>query len=156
MLHWGYCMGLQVSAAEGSQISKTWRSKGQDNCDRFLSPALRQCLVAESTDCGTELNAPTTDIFGGEQGWLITVQPHESNLLKCALVRNINLSVYIWRKRSAAGSPSVTEKLFEASAFDVCPTTQHDLLLWAVGADGLVTNNILCSILPSYFPPYLS
>lgn len=43
------------------------------------------------------------------------------------------LFVYIWRKRRAAGSPSVTEKLFEAFAFDVCPATQRDLLLWAVG-----------------------
>lgn len=46
---------------------------------------------------------------------------------------DMGLFVYIWRKRSAAGSPSVTEKLFEAFAFDVCPTTQRDLLLCAVG-----------------------
>lgn len=46
---------------------------------------------------------------------------------------DISLFVYIWKMRSAAGSPSVTEKLCEAFAFDVCPTTQHDLLLWAVG-----------------------
>lgn len=47
--------------------------------------------------------------------------------------RNMGFSVYIWRKRSAAGSPSVTEKLFEAFAFEVCPTSQRDLLCGAVG-----------------------
>lgn len=45
----------------------------------------------------------------------------------------MSFSVYIWRKWSAAGSPSVTEKLSEAFAFDVSPATQHALFLWAVG-----------------------
>lgn len=51
----------------------------------------------------------------------------------CMGFMDMGLSVYIWRKRNAAGSPSVTEKLFEAFGFDVCPTTQHDVLLCAVG-----------------------
>lgn len=39
-------------------------------------------------------------------------------------------------------------------AFDVCPTTQRDVLLWAVGADGMWQTTFLCSTLPFYFPPY--
>lgn len=38
------------------------------------------------------------------------------------------------RKRSVAGSRATTEGLFEAFAFDVCPTTQRDLFLWAAGS----------------------
>lgn len=58
------------------------------------------------------------------------------------------LSECVWRRRSAAGSLSATEKLFESSAFDVCPTTQCDLVLfgcWVVGGEWQTT--FLCSSL---------
>lgn len=44
--------------------------------------------------------------------------------------------MWLWarRKRSVAGSRATTEGLFEAFAFDVCPTTQRDLFLWAAGS----------------------
>lgn len=66
---------------------------------------------------------------------------------------DMGFSVYIWRKRNAAGSPSVTEKLFEAFAFDVCPTTQHDVLLRAVGLLAVWWQKHFCAALS--FPAIL-
>lgn len=69
--------------------------------------------------------------MGNEGAWLLHKKVYGC-LNACMFFLDVGFCEYTWRKRHVAGSPSMTEKLFEAFAFDVCPTTQRNLLLWAV------------------------
>lgn len=145
----GSCMGLPVPVGLGDL-----EIRGQDNCDRF--PNVSGCWVSwlqKQIKCHFLDSRTVLDSLGGK--WLV----HTSGLcvsvwvLICVLecMHGFHgyglVCVYIWRKWSAAGSPSVTEKLFEAFAFDVCPTAQHDLLLCAVGLLVVWWQTTLCAAL---------
>lgn len=105
---------------------KECRIKGQDNCDRFPTVTLSRhwvswlrkqikMLLLKSRTIMDSLVSKGASMFWVTAVWVCFWLGAQAS------ARHASACLYIWRKWSTAGSPSVTEKKFEASTFDVCP-----------------------------------
>lgn len=119
----------------------------RDQRSRQLWRILNSDKVSECC-CGSKpnVNGTVTGNWNGE--WEHMIRTLES-VLFCFFALNarmffmdVGFCENTWKEWHVAGSPSVTEKI-DAFAFDVCPTTQCDRLLWAVSLLlVLVANNL--------------